>query len=259
LRSRAVLLSGTTALASLISMADQALAQGVTTQFAVGGQVTTPQTFNLSSLQALTPVITENVSFLAGSSTTNTTFTGVSMFNLLNNVVGLRLTPGLANDAQRNVVIATGSDGFQQVYAWGEINPSQGGNAPAFNGAAVAGPELIAYANNPGQLLGSDGFARTTEPGDQRGSRYVSNLSSLYVLHAPFRTGPFAGGVSTSFTVTGSVSTPSTFTAASLAALSTVTTVTPITPTGGLTSFTGVPLFSAESRRPQQSGREEQS
>ena len=131
-----------------------------------------------------------------------------------------RLSAAVNNDALRNIVIATGSaDGFQQVYSYGELNPTFGGNAPAFNGAAVAGPELIAYANNPGQLLGSDGFARTTEPGDARGSRYVSNLDSLYVLHAPRMTGTFAGGVSTQLTVTGSLATPTTFTAASLAAL----------------------------------------
>ena len=76
-------------------------------------------------------MITENVSFLSGASSTTTTFTGVSLFNLLNNVVGLRTASGVPQDQLRNVVIATGSDGYAQVYAWGEINPQFGGNAPA--------------------------------------------------------------------------------------------------------------------------------
>src|SRR5262249_3884307 len=93
--TRAALLCGTASAACLIGSAHSTLAQGVTTQFTVGGQVTAPRTFKLSDLQALTPVVTENVSFLAGTSTTNATFTGVSMFNLLNNVVGIRIAPGV--------------------------------------------------------------------------------------------------------------------------------------------------------------------
>src|SRR5262245_41307679 len=239
--SRAMLLSGTAALAVLVASAEPGLSQ-TTTSFTVGGQVNTPSTFTLSDLQAL-PATTENVTFLAGSSTTTTTFTGVSMYYLLNNVVGIRTTPGVPNDGLRNVVIATGSDGYRQVHALGELNPNFGGNAVAYNVVPVAGPELIAYANNPGQLLGSDGFARTTEPGDQRGGRYVSNLTSISVLHAPRMTGPFAGGTSSQFTVTGQVNTPSTFTVATLSSMPSVTTVTPVTPSGGITSFTGVPLW----------------
>src|SRR5262245_46065093 len=92
-RSRAALLCGTAAVASLIGATGHTFAQGVTTQFTVGGQVTAQHTFTLADLQALSPVVTENVSFLAGANTTNATFTGVSMFNLLNNVVGIRTTP----------------------------------------------------------------------------------------------------------------------------------------------------------------------
>src|SRR5215467_13567577 len=64
---RAVLLSGTAALASLISFGSPAYSQGVSTEFTVGGQVTAPRTFTLPDLQAL-PATTLNVTFLAGSS-----------------------------------------------------------------------------------------------------------------------------------------------------------------------------------------------
>src|SRR5215475_11118702 len=157
---RAALLSGTAALVSLISFGSPAYSQGVSTEFTVGGQVIAPRTFTLPDLQAL-PATTLNVTFLAGSSSVTTTFTGPQMWTLLNSTVGLRLNSTVKNDVLRNVVVATGSDGYQVVYALGEINPSFGGSATR--------PELVAYAGSTSsQLLTTDGFARTVEPGDIR-------------------------------------------------------------------------------------------
>ena len=207
-----------------------AAAQGVTSSFLVGGNVTAPRTFTLPDLQSL-PAITENVSFLAGNSTTNTTFTGTGLFSLLNNTVGIKTNPNVKQDIIRNVVIATGSDGYQAVYSIGEINPTFGG--PATN------PNLVAYANNPGQLLTSDGFARTTVPGDTRGGRYVSNLQSLTVFHAPLLTGSFPGGLSTQFTVTGAVNNTATFNLARLTALPATT----VNVSGPTATYTGVSLW----------------
>jgi hypothetical protein len=65
---RATLLSGS-AVAALLGCPNTALADGPTTSFTVTGNVVAPQTFNLARLQAL-PAVTENVSFLAGNSTT---------------------------------------------------------------------------------------------------------------------------------------------------------------------------------------------
>ncbi|WP_375456810.1 autotransporter domain-containing protein [uncultured Methylobacterium sp.] len=210
------------------------LADGPTTQFTVGGQVTAARTFQLSDLQAL-PAQTQTVSFLNGNSSTTTTFTGPTLWSLLNDTVGLRLDPATRNDVLRSAVIATGSDGYQAVYALGELSPSFGGS--------TARPELVAYASTPGRLLTTDGFARTTEPGDIRGGRYVSNVESIDVLHAPRMTGTFPGGSSSQFTVTGSVNAPATFNLATLTALGATTVNAPASGASAAASFTGVPLW----------------
>ncbi|MBV9826075.1 MAG: autotransporter domain-containing protein [Alphaproteobacteria bacterium] len=207
-----------------------AWAQGVTSSFTVGGNVTTPQTFKLPQLQAL-PSLAENVSFIAGTSTTNTTFTGPTLYSLLNNTVGIKVNTSVKNDLLNNVVIATGSDGYQVVYSLGELSPSFG--------ASTGNPDLVAYANAPGQLLTTDGFARTTAATDTKGGRYVSNVQSITVEHIPTLTGTFAGGLSTSFTVTGQVTAPATFNLQSLAAMPAAT----VTPIGGTTTYTGVTLW----------------
>ncbi|WP_449409286.1 autotransporter domain-containing protein [Methylobacterium komagatae] len=209
-------------------------AQVVTTQFTVGGQVSAPRTFTLADLQTL-PAQTQTDTFLSGTSSTTATFTGPTLFSLLNTVVGVRLDPATRNDLLRNVVIATGSDGYQAVYALGELSPNFGGNASR--------PELVAYASTPGRLLTSDGFARTTEPDDIRGGRYVSNVTSIDVFHAPRMTGTFAGGLSTQFTVTGQVTAPATFTLGSLTALGATTVTAPASGSSPAATFTGVPLW----------------
>lgn len=230
---RRFLVSGT-ALGLLLGVEGPSMADGPTTQFTVGGQVTASQTFRLQDLEAL-PAQTQTVSFLSGNSSTTTTFTGPTLWSLLNTTVGLRLDPATRNDVLRNVVIATGSDGYQAVYALGELSPNFGGSATR--------PELVAYASTLGRPLTTDGFARTTEPGDIRGGRYVSNLESINVLHAPRMTGTFSGGVSTQFTVSGQVSSDAIFTLARLTAVRATTVNAPASGASAAASFTGVPLW----------------
>ena len=225
-----LLACGSAGFAALVGSYDVAAAQGVTSSFTVNGNVAKPQTFNLSALQAL-PSTTENVSFLTGTTPTNLTFTGVPLFTLLNNTVGIKTNASVKNDILRDVVIATGSDNYAVVYSLGEINPTFGGTNP--------NPVLVAYANNPGQLLTSDGFARTTAPTDLKGGRYVSNLANLQVLHAPTLTGTFPGGLSTSLSVTGNVTAPTTFNLASLTAMPATT----VTVSGPPATYTGVSLW----------------
>src|SRR5580704_631640 len=225
------LTGGAAGLIALFGLNDSAAAQAVTSSVTVTGNVLNPQTFNLQALQAL-PASTENVSFLSGTTPTNTTFTGVPLFTLLNNTVGININASVKNDILRDVVIATGSDNYSVVYSLGEINPTFGATGP--------NPDLLAYANSPGQLLTSDGFARTTASGDLKGGRYVSNVNNLEVLHAPTLTGTFPGGLSTSLTVTGNVTAPATFNLASLVAMP-ATTVTVAGPTA---TYTGVSLWS---------------
>jgi len=144
---------------------------GLTTQLALSGSVQNPGTYTLSDLQSL-PATTENVTYLAGATPVNATFTGVSLWTLLT-TAGLITDPGVKNDILNYYVLATGSDGYEAIYSLGELDPMFG---------ATGAPDLIAYLQD-GAPIGADGFARVVVPGDTFGGRYVSNLVSLQVLH----------------------------------------------------------------------------
>jgi len=137
-------------------------------QFTVFGDVGGPQTFTYATLSAL-PSVTQTVTFQAGASTVTTTYTGVNLWTLLNDVVGLNLDSTIKNDVLRKFVVATGSDGYEATFSLGEIDPNFGNQ-----------PDFIAYNEN-GSPITADGFARVVVPGDGRGGRYVSNLVSLWV------------------------------------------------------------------------------
>ena len=147
---------------------------GETSEFSLSGAVKTPGTYNLASLQAL-PATTENVTYLSGSTTVMTTFTGVSIWTLLTDA-GIVTNPAIKNDILNYYLQATGSDGYSAIFSLGEFDPMFGGS--------LTRPDLIAYDEVGNPFLGSDGFARVVVPGDFRGGRYVSNLVSLEVTDA---------------------------------------------------------------------------
>jgi hypothetical protein len=66
----------------------------------------------------------------------------------------------------------TASDGYETVFAAGEISPTFGG-----------GQIMVAYAAD-GQPLGANGFARIVAPGDKAGGRFVSNIVKIKVRDA---------------------------------------------------------------------------
>jgi len=64
----------------------------------------------------------------------------------------------------------TGSDGYDAVFSYAELDPELGGELV-----------LVAYARD-GQPLGpSEGMARTVGGSDKRGSRLVSNVVRIEV------------------------------------------------------------------------------
>jgi hypothetical protein len=136
----------------------------------VQGDVLATLAFDRAALQALTPY-TETVSYLSGMNTVTNTFTGALLWDVLQ-AAGIVTDPAISNDILRKGVIATGSDGYQAMFALGEISPNFG-NVPI----------LVAYDDANGPLTGN-GFARLVVPGDVRGGRYVSNLVSLTVFDA---------------------------------------------------------------------------
>jgi DMSO/TMAO reductase YedYZ molybdopterin-dependent catalytic subunit len=145
---------------------------GLSTQFTLTG-VVTPGTYDLAALQAL-PATTVTATYSSGSGSVTDTYTGVSLWTLLDEA-GLILNPANKNDVLRQYVEAVGSDGYAAIFSLGEIDPAFGGNL-----------DLVAYSDLNGQLgpAGPDGFARLVVLGDAAGGRYISNLVHLAVFTA---------------------------------------------------------------------------
>ncbi|PWV59876.1 molybdopterin-dependent oxidoreductase [Plasticicumulans acidivorans] len=204
-----------------------------TSEFSLSGDVLNPGTYQLDDLLAL-PAVSESVSYGTGHGPVSAEFTGASLWSLLQ-AAGIKVDAAVKNDLISKYVVATGSDGYRAVYSIAELSPQFGGSGT---------PALVAYTMD-GAALGSSGFARTTAPGDAAGGRYVSNLASLQVFDAP-AAAVSGGGVSSAFTLDGTVSTALSFDLAALQSMSTVTeAVSYVTSKGTVSAtFTGVPLWS---------------
>ncbi len=145
---------------------------GISDQLTVSGQVAEPAAFTPITLAVLGQSTTETATFLSGTGQVTDTYTGVSLWTLLQDE-GLLTDPSIKNDVLRFGVVATGSDGYRALISLGEI-------APAFGNQ----PDLVAYADTAGQLGpgGSAGAMRLVVPGDHAGGRYISNLVDLRVV-----------------------------------------------------------------------------
>ena len=199
------------------------------TQLTVSGIVQNPATYNSASLSALPSPITQTDAFLSGSTPQTHVYTGASLWNLLN-AANVIVQPAVKNDILSKIVLVTGSDGYKTVFSLGELDPNFGNR-----------PDLLAYAETINKVqapLGSDGFARVTAPGDVKGGRYVSNVAGLDVQNSGATVTASGGGLSSQFTVSGSVTAPMTFNLAALAALP------QITETVGANTYTGVSFWS---------------
>ena len=216
-----------------VGIASVAQAGPLSSQMTVSGSVSTPTTYDAASLAAVTPTTTVTATYKAGGTPVTDTYTGTSLYNLLQ-VDGLTSPPGKNGDL-RNYVVAVGSDGYQAVISLGEIAPNFGGQK-----------DVIAYSDTGGQLGpgGPDGFARVVVPGDTAGGRYVSNLTALYVGTAPAVAGT-GGGISSQFVVSGNVKATTTLDLSTLSALGATTkTVTYHQGSTAVTdTYTGVTLW----------------
>jgi hypothetical protein len=146
---------------------------GISTLFTVTGEVTNRAFFNLNKLKQL-PQAQANVTYFAGGSVVTEAFTGVLLWDLLNNspVNGITTSQNIKNDILHKVVIVTGTDCYQSVFGVGEFDPF-------FGGSQI----MVAYATG-GQSLGTAGFARIVVPGDKAGGRFVSNIANIEVRDA---------------------------------------------------------------------------
>ncbi|HSZ91915.1 MAG TPA: hypothetical protein VK822_21365 [Acetobacteraceae bacterium] len=147
---------------------------GISDQLAFSGEIADPSIVTPASLTALNQSTTETATYTSGSGQVTDTYTGVSLWTLIQDA-GLLTDPSIKNDLLRFGVVATGSDGYRAFISLGEIDPAFGNQ-----------PDLVAYADTGGQLGpgGQDGALRLIVPGDVAGGRYVSNLTSLQVIDA---------------------------------------------------------------------------
>jgi hypothetical protein len=144
------------------------LSRSLSSVLTVGGAVGTPgSSFMLDDLQAL-PVTTLNgIAFNGGP---QFSYTGVRLWDFLNHV-------GIDADAAlRGYVVVRATDNVQAVFSLAEIDPARRGPQDV----------LLAYDRDPaatGGGLGQDGFLRLIVPGDDRGGRYLSNVTALDVAY----------------------------------------------------------------------------
>ena len=200
----------------------------------VAGEIADPGFVNIPDV---TPVTTVSVTYKAAGVPVSDTYSGPTLWNLLNTAGGVTTTSA-KNDILSKYVVATGSDGYTSVYSLGEINP-QFGNQPI----------LLAFSDTAGQLgpTGSNGLSRIVVPGDMAGGRYVSDLVSLTVgsLPEPGPSGP--GGIAASATVSGAVADPAIITPETLSQLISqqqTETATYLSGSGPVTdTYTGVSLW----------------
>lgn len=228
--TRSISLGGALCFGLIVTISGSAEA-GPTTSFDVTGDVVAPVTYTLPTLQSLPPT-TETVTYQTGGGPQTGTFTGPTLWSLLN-TVGL-VSPPVKNGSLRQYVVATGSDGYSAAFSLGELNPRFGGSNPQ---------DLVAYDLN-GAPLGSSGFARVVAAKDNFGGRYVSNLANLRVGTAPSNPSG-GGGPSTQLSLSGLVQTPGIYTLATLEALPAITeTVTYLAGGAPVTAtFTGVSIW----------------
>src|SRR5579862_8413599 len=142
-------------------------AGGYSTSLIVTGDVQHTETFTQASLEALTPTTTVDDYFVAGSSTSSGQYTGVNLWDLLNDI-GFKPRVNFANE----YVIVTGSDCYQGVFSMGEIAPFLGGTQNV----------IVAYEEAGQPLDATQGFARLIIPGDKKGARRVSWIVEIQVL-----------------------------------------------------------------------------
>jgi DMSO/TMAO reductase YedYZ molybdopterin-dependent catalytic subunit len=196
-------------------------------QVAVGGSVDHPTNYTVAQLKTQTP-ITQTVTFASGTTPQTHTYTGASLWMLLD-TAAVKVSTA-KNDILNKIVVATGADGYRAIFSLGELKPDFGNRG-----------NLVAYEESVGGVatpLTNEGSIRVTAPSDVKGGRYVSALVRLEVQPSASTQAGTGGGVSTQFSVSGAVAHPGTFNLAALQALPA------IDKTIGTNTYRGVSLWS---------------
>ncbi len=139
----------------------------------VDGQVLNPLSLTVDTLQNDYSSQTIDVTYLSGDNTVSTSFTGVPLWDLIG-AAQPNFNADIKNDKLSLYLVVTGSDGYQAVIAWGEIDPDFG-----------AQPILVAYAQDGQPITDSQGAIWLVVPGDGHGGRYVSGVVNISLRDAP--------------------------------------------------------------------------
>lgn len=138
----------------------------------ITGQLLNPLVLTVDDLKNNYTSQTVDVTYLSGEETVTSSFTGVRLWDIISNAQA-NLNADVRNDKLSLFIVATGTDGYQAVIAWGEIDPEFANQ-----------PILVAY-EEAGQPISDSGPFRLIVPTDARGGRYVSNLVDLNLRDAP--------------------------------------------------------------------------
>ena len=138
--------------------------------FRLGGRVQYPKNFDLDALSQ-EPLTTVHDFFLTGQGTDSGTFTGVLLWDLLQEAQVIT-DPAQRNDLFRKAVLITGSDCYETVYAMGELAPELGGTHQV----------IVAFKRDDQFLGDTEGMARIINPGDKAEARRVLNIVRIRVL-----------------------------------------------------------------------------
>jgi hypothetical protein len=123
----------------------------------LSGLVNHPGSYNLSKLQTGFTPVSETVS--------GDKYTGIPLWTFI--------SPSNLSNVTSQIVITSGTDGYEVVLSLAELDPSLGGNSA----------NLLPYADTGGNFPG-DGVARTILPLDNKHGRWESNLSNVSVANA---------------------------------------------------------------------------
>jgi hypothetical protein len=157
-----VVLAGGVAVAGATSSPDiPKVSKSAPGAFDVVGHVKQRLVLNTAVLDLL-PAKTLTVTYKSGAGTETHTFKGPLLRDVLA-LAGPVFDPTIKNDKLRHYVSATGSDGYQAIVAYGEIDPDFGNQ------------DILLATTQDGASLADQG-PRLVVPGDARGGRYVSGV-----------------------------------------------------------------------------------
>ncbi|MDX2140964.1 MAG: molybdate ABC transporter substrate-binding protein [Chloroflexota bacterium] len=139
----------------------------------IDGQVLNPYQLDAATLPTLFSPRTLDVTYLSGEDTVSTTFTGALLWQIISQAQP-NLNADVRNDRVSMFIVVTGSDGYQAVISWAEIDPEFAGQ-----------PILLAYKENGAPIADAQGPLRLVVPSDTRGGRYVSGVVNISLRDAP--------------------------------------------------------------------------